>query len=360
MKAAIVREFGGGFGIEDVTIAEPVGQEVLVDVKAAGLCHSDETAATANIGWDVPVLLGHEVAGVVSAVGSEVRGLEVGDHVAAAFVSYCGACVRCLTGKVSLCENPGVVQREGRLLDADGKPIGQGIDIGGFAEQVLVHENQLAPVPKEIPFPQASLLGCGVITGSGAILNAAQVQAGETVAVIGTGGVGLNAISGAVIAGASTIIAVDVADEKLETATKFGATHTVNSRSIDPVAAVKEFTGGRGVDHAFDMVGIKAVTQPALDMVVDGGGLYLIGLGNPENVLEVTTYPTLMAQKKIQGVRMGRSTPKRDIPMIAELYLQGRYNLDDLVSKEISLEEINEGYESLKDPSINRVVITKF
>ncbi|MDJ1371967.1 zinc-binding dehydrogenase [Gulosibacter molinativorax] len=361
MKAAVVREFGQGFHVEDVTLADPIGSEVLLDIKASGLCHSDELAAETNLGYDVPAVFGHEIAGVVTAVGPDVVGFEIGDHVVGCLVQYCGACVKCLSGKVGLCENPNATLRTDtetpRILDAEGKALNQGMGLGGFAERALVHENQLARVPKEIPFPQAALLGCGVVTGAGAVMNTANVQAGDTVAIMGVGGVGVNAISGAVIAGASKIIAIDIADDKLENAKKFGTTHVVNSTKVDPVAEVQRITNG-GADHVFDFVGGAGVTRQGFDMAAKGGGLYLIGLLNPENSIEVSSVEALMTQKRVQGVYMGSTTPKRDIPMIAELYLQGRYELDALVSKKITLDEVNEGYASLKDPKINRVVIT--
>jgi S-(hydroxymethyl)glutathione dehydrogenase/alcohol dehydrogenase len=360
MKAAGVRAFGGGFSTEDVQISEPLGREVLVDVKASGLCHSDELAANTNLGYDVPMVLGHEVAGIVTKVGEQVRDIAVGDHVVACLVQYCGACTKCLTGRVGLCENPEATVRDGRLKDAEGHELAQGMGLGGFAEYAIIHENQLAKVPDAVPFPQASLLGCGVVTGAGAVMNTAHVQPGQTVAIIGTGGVGTNAISGAVIAGASKIIAVDIADDKLENARRFGATDVVNSTTTDAVAAVKEITGGLGADFVFDFVGVPAVTRSGFDMLAQGGGLYLIGVLDPSNHLDLTSLELLNGRKRVEGVYMGSTNPKRDIPMIAELYLQGRYKLDELVSKTISIDEIQEGYASLKDPKINRVVVTSF
>lgn len=360
MKASVVREFGGGFHTEDVQIDDPIGREVLVDVKASGLCHSDELVQSANIGTDVPMVLGHEVAGIVIAVGEQVRDIAVGDHVVGCLLQFCGACVKCLTGKVGLCEHPEATVRPGRLRDADGHELSQGMGLGGFAERALIHENQLAKVPDAMPFPQAALLGCGVVTGAGAVMNTANVQAGDTVAIIGTGGVGTNAISGAVLAAAGRIIAIDVADDKLETARRFGATDTVNSRTTDAVAAVRELTNGHGVDHVFDFVGIPAVTRSGFDMLAQGGGLYLIGVLDPTNRVEVSSLELLNGRKRIEGVYMGSTNPKRDIPMIAELYLSGRYELDALVSRTVSIDEVQSGYEALADPTINRVVITTF
>ncbi|MBL3700919.1 zinc-binding dehydrogenase [Leucobacter luti] len=360
MKASLVREFGKGFEIADVDIAAPVGREVLVEVKASGLCHSDELAANHDLGYTPPMLLGHEVAGVVTQLGPDVTQFAVGDHVVGCLVQYCGACDKCLQGKVSLCLNPGATVRaegEAPRLTENGAPVAQGMGLGGFAQQVLVHENQLAAVPEEMPWPQAALLGCGVVTGAGAVLNTANVQPSDTVVVIGLGGVGLNAINGAITAGAATIIAIDIADDKLDRAKEFGATHVINSKTSDPVAEVLAITGN-GADAVFDFVGVGPVTEQGLKMVAPGGGLFLIGVLDPSATIPVSSIDMLTNRRRIEGVYMGSTTAKRDIPLFAKLYLEGRFELDSLVSKEISLSEINEGYASLKDPKIARVVVT--
>jgi len=362
MKASIVREFGGGFSTAEIDIADPIGREVLVQVKASGLCHTDLTLSKYDIGYPVPAVHGHEVAGVVTAVGPGVTQFAIGDHVVGCLVQYCGACERCLAGRTYQCLHPESTLRtadEPARLTEHGTPIGQTFGLGGFAEQALVHENQLVAVPEEIPFPQAALLGCGVVTGAGAVINTAGVQAGDAIVVIGAGGVGLNAINGALVAGATTIIAVDIADDKLEKARAFGATHTVNSKETDPVAAVLAITG-RGADAVFDFVGTKQVAEQGLEMVGVGGGLYLIGVIDPTSVMDVHQVGLIGTQKRIQGVYMGSTTAKRDIPMYAKLYLEGRFELDSLLSKEIALDEVNEGYEALRDPNITRVVITSF
>jgi S-(hydroxymethyl)glutathione dehydrogenase/alcohol dehydrogenase len=365
MKAAVVRTTGEGFVTEEVDIDAPVGREVLVDVKASGLCHTDLTYSQHDIGYPTPSILGHEVAGVVSAVGPDVTEFELGDHVVACLVQYCGTCEHCLTGRIFQCEHPEATLRDPaaeprlKLHDHEHTAVSQGFGLGGFAEQSLIHESQLARVPKELPFPQAALLGCGVVTGAGAVLNTANVQAGDSVVIIGAGGVGLNAISGAKVAGATRIIAVDVADDKLEKARSFGATHTINSTQVDSVATVRELTG-IGADAVFDFVGLPIVAKQGFEMLAVGGGLYLVGIIDPEAILELKNLDVIGSQKRIQGVVMGSTTPKRDIPLYADLYLQGKFNLDDLVSKEISLDEVNEGYAALKDSSITRVVITSF
>jgi S-(hydroxymethyl)glutathione dehydrogenase/alcohol dehydrogenase len=361
MKATLVREIGAGFVVEDVNLADPVGREVLVDVKASGLCHTDLTYSRNDMGNPLPMLLGHEVAGVVAAVGPQVTDLQIGDHVVGCLVQSCGKCEACLTGRTFQCEHPEATLRHGdepaRITDAHGEKVDQVFGLGGFAQQALIHENQLVKVSDAIPFAQAALLGCGVVTGAGAVINTANTQAGDSVVIIGAGGVGLNAINGAVIAGATTIIAVDVADDKLEKARRFGATHTINSTKTDAVAEVMAITG-RGADSAFDFVGIPAVTASGLEMIRPGGGLYLIGIIDPAATLPLLTIGLIGTQKRIQGVYMGSTTPKHDIPLYADLYLQGRFNLDDLMSREIALDEIEEGYGLLKDPDVTRVVVT--
>lgn len=362
MKASVVSGLGKGFHVQEVDIADPAGREVLIDVKASGLCHSDLSVATFIEGFDFPAVLGHEVAGVVTATGPEVTEFKVGDHVVGSLIQFCGKCVNCLSGRTGICLDPGATLRPAgeapRLsLSATGEPVTNFSGLSGFAQQALIHENQLAVIPDEMPFPQAALIGCGVLTGAGAVLNTADVQAGDTVVVIGAGGVGLNAVSGAIIAGASTIIVTDLEDGKLERARAFGATHTINSRTTDPVAEVRRITG-HGADHVFDFVGVRPVTRQGMEMLGKGGGLYLVGIAANDAGIDLSTLETLNNQNHVHGVYMGSSNLKRDIPMYASLYLQGRMNLDDLVSKEISLDQIEEGYEALKDGNTARVVIT--
>jgi S-(hydroxymethyl)glutathione dehydrogenase/alcohol dehydrogenase len=241
-----------------------------------------------------------------------------------------------------------------------GESINQTFGLGGFAERVLVHENQLVKLPDAIPFPQAAILGCGTITGAGAAINTADVQPGDSVAVIGVGGVGLNVISGARLAGASCIVAVDLQPAKLELARKFGATECVDAGQGDPVDAVRKLTGG-GVDHAFEVIGLKSTSEQALAMAKVGGGAYLIGLQVPGQKIEVEVMMDMIfGQRKVQGVMMGSTNIKHDIPMYAELYLQGRLDLDDLIAQEINIEQINDAYQELKDGATARSVITSF
>jgi S-(hydroxymethyl)glutathione dehydrogenase/alcohol dehydrogenase len=358
----VVNSVGAGFGVEDISIAAPIGREVLVDVRAAGLCHTDHTIATVDLGYAMPSVLGHEVAGVIAAVGPSVTTVTVGDHVVGCLAQSCGGCARCLDGRPYQCPHPTATQRgagEPPRLSRDGAPVSQVFALGGFAEQALIHENQLVAIPAGVPFPQAALLGCGVLTGAGAVLNTADVRAGDSVVVIGAGGVGLNAVSGAVLAGASTIVVVDINDLRLDAATRFGATHVVNSATTDPVAAVRDITGA-GADHVFDFVGTAGVAVSGVSMLGVGGGLYLVGVADPAAAVGVNIVASVVRQTRVQGVTLGSSNFKRDIPYYADLYRQGRMNLDDLVSREISLSEIDEGYAALNDPAVTRTVVTSF
>ena len=361
MKALVVNALGGRFEPDDLEIASPIGREVLVDVQASGLCHTDVLFATNNI-IPMPAVLGHEVAGIVAEVGPDVQQFKVGDHVVGSLVQSCGACARCLSGRSFQCQHPESTLRrptDPPRISRHGVGVFQGLGLGGFAERALIHENQLAILPKEMPFAQASLLGCGVVTGAGAVLNTAQVSAGETVVIVGAGGVGLNAISGARIAGASRIVVIDIQPKRLEAAKQFGATDVVDSSKTNPVEAIRGFLPG-GADHVFDFVGSKAVAEQGLAMLGVGGGLYLVGVTRPEVNLELNIFDAIGGQKHVEGVNFGSTNFKRDIPMYAALYLQGRMNLDDLVSKKISLREVNDGYAALKDGSLNRVVVTSF
>jgi len=361
MKALVVNALGGRFEPDDVEIAAPIGREVLVDVQASGLCHTDVLFATYNI-IPMPAVLGHEVAGIVAEVGPDVQKFKIGDHVVGSLVQSCGACARCLSGRSFQCQHPESTLRrptDPPRISRHGVGVFQGLGLGGFAERALIHENQLAILPKEMPFAQASLLGCGVVTGAGAVLNTAQVSAGETVVIVGAGGVGLNAISGARIAGASRIVVIDIQPKRLEAAKQFGATDVVDSSKTNPVEAVRGFLPG-GADHVFDFVGSKAVAEQGLAMLGVGGGLYLVGVTKPEVNLELNIFDAIGGQKRVEGVNFGSTNFKRDIPTYAALYLQGRMNLDDLVSKRISLREVNDGYAALQDGSLNRVVVTSF
>src|ERR1700676_1019027 len=361
MKALGLNALGHGFDLEDVDIAAPIGREVLVNVQASGLCHTDLLFATHDI-VPTPAVLGHEVAGIIAAVGPDVAQLRVGDHVVGSLAQSCGACARCLSGRPFQCMHPESTLRrptEAPRLSRNGVALFQGFGLSGFAERALVHENQLAVIPREMPFAQAALLGCGVVTGAGSVLNTADVSSGDTVVIFGAGGVGLNAVSGARIAGASRIVVIDIQPKRLDAAKRFGATDMIDSTKANPVEAIHDLLPG-GADHVFDFVGLKAVAEQGLAMLGVGGGLYLVGVSNPEVDISLNIFDAIGGQKCVVGVNFGSTNAKRDIPMYAQLYLQGRMNLDDLISREISLRDVNDGYAALKDGSLTRVVVTSF
>ncbi|MBC7630377.1 Zn-dependent alcohol dehydrogenase [Aeromicrobium sp.] len=363
MKASVVNGVGRGFTVQDLVIGEPRGFEVLVDVRASGLCHSDLHLAEVDYGLPMPTVLGHEVAGVVLAVGPAVTAARVGDHVVACLVKFCGRCIECTSGHTFACSTPNSTLRsasEPPRLTYNGVAMEQAHGIGGFAEQSLVHENQLAVVSKEIPFTAACIIGCGTVTGAGAAINTAQVRPGDTVAVLGTGGVGLNTISGARLAGALRIIAIDVDDSKLEVARRFGATDVINATRADPVEAVKALVDG-GVTHAFEVIGLPQTQAQAVQLARHGGGVHLVGVARPGTTLEIeSSLGMLRAHTAVSGVHMGSTNLKRDIPMFVDYYLQGRLNLDDLVSQEIGLADIPKAYEQLRAGKVIRSVITSF
>ena len=364
MKAALLQEFNGRVEIvDDVEVATPIGREVLVEVRAVGLCHSDLHCAENDFGRPLPAVLGHEFSGVVKEVGPAVTEFSVGDRVVGSLLQHCANCSACVAGRSFQCTNRAIASRtpdQGFRLSRHGESVYTYFNCAAFAEFSLVHESQLARIPEEMPFPQAALLGCGTITGAGAAINTAEVRPGDSVAVIGVGGVGLNVLSGARIAGASRLIAVDVQASKLELARKFGATNIVNASETDPVKAVRELVEG-GVDHSFEVVGTGPTTVQAIEIARNGGAAYLVGVHKPGTSINFNAHTNLISpQKRLQGVYMGSSNIKHDIPMYADLYLQGQLNLDDLISCEINLSQLNDAFDDLRKGSIARAVVTSF
>lgn len=364
MRAAIVNEPGGGFVVAETTLADPAPHEIVVEVAASGLCHSDLSIAQHGMGFPMPVLLGHEVAGVVAEVGAAVTTVAVGDRIVVCMVAGCAVCPECRAGRPYRCSNVASLERapgESPRIARGDEPIAQFMGVGGFAERVLVHENLAIPIPDELSFDVACLLGCGVVTGAGAAVNTAGIRPGDTVAVIGCGGVGLNTIQGAALTGASRVIAVDLQPAKLDLARRFGATDIVNAGEADAVEAVRDLTGG-GVTHAFEVIGMQPTAEQAVRMLRIGGTALLIGVQKPGNTLGNLDLfgDIILPQRKIVGVSMGSTRPHHDIPMFADLYLRGRFNLDDLVSERISLDEIDRGYRMLADGAVARAVITRF
>lgn len=364
MKAAVLRAPNEPLSIEEVAISKPGPREVLVRVKAVGVCHSDVHFWDGSFPYPLPTILGHESAGVVEQVGSMVSHVKPGDHVVSILSPFCGTCEYCLTGHMSVCHtvnrdhfNRGA-EDEPRL-SVDRAPVNQFLNLSSFAEQLLVHENTLCKIDPEMPMDRACLIGCGVITGVGSVFNAAKVEPGSTVAVIGCGGVGLSAVNGAAIAGASRIIAVDLADEKLEMAKTFGATDTVNPNNGDPVAQVMELTGG-GVHYSFECIGLKLTAEQSVAMLRPRGMSTIIGMIPPGVNIEVPGILFMVGEKRLQGAIMGSNRFRVDFPRLIELYKQGRLHLDQLVSDRIGLEGVTDALRNLKEnkATVARQVIT--
>jgi S-(hydroxymethyl)glutathione dehydrogenase/alcohol dehydrogenase len=353
MRGAVLRTCPGELHVEELEVGEPGPREVLIRTAATGLCHSDLHFLQGTYYTGTPVVMGHESAGVVEAVGSDVRAVAPGDHVVTCLSMFCGLCEFCLTGRPYLCAAPDT-KRPGRLHAGD-EPVQQFVELGSLAEQLLVHENAVVKVPDEMPLDRAALLGCGVLTGVGAVWNTARLPAGSTVAVIGCGGIGLNAIQGARIAGASRVIAVDRLASKLDLARRFGATDVVDASSGDPVREVQGLTGG-GVDAAFEAIGLTVTAQQALAMAKRGGAAYVIGMIPMRESVEVPALE-LLAGKRLEGCLMGSNRFRIDIPRLADLYLQGRLLLDELVSDRIALDDVNAGFEQLASGEIARNVV---
>lgn len=360
MKAAVLYQTGQPLVIEDIQIDKPSAREVLIRTVACGVCHSDLHVADAAFPARLPCVLGHEAAGVVEAVGSEVRGIKPGDHVVTCAPAYCGCCEDCLSGHPTLCASNIGERARGeapRLTPGTGKPgkLFQFGGLNGFAETMLVHERNCVVIDKRMPLDKAAVIGCAVVTGVGSVINTARVAPGSTVAVIGCGGVGLMAVNGAAIAGAGRIIAIDRVPAKLELARRMGATDVLDANDTDIVQAVTEMTRG-GVHYSFEAIGLKSTTEQAFRMLRRGGTATIIGVAKLGTVFEIGAMDLLM-ERKLQGSYFGSNRPTIDMPRYVDLYLRGRLHLDQLVSKRVPLEAINEAFAELRTGQTARSVI---
>jgi S-(hydroxymethyl)glutathione dehydrogenase/alcohol dehydrogenase len=357
VRAAVLREVRKPLEIEDIGVDRPGPREVLVRTAYAGVCHSDLHFQTGDWLHPLPVVLGHEGAGVVEAVGSEVSYVRPGDHVITCVSLFCGRCEYCLTGRPHLCRKEGLTRGAGDppRLHRGAERVHQFTELSCYAEQMLVHETGVVKITPDMPLDRAALIGCGVTTGVGAVINTAGVRPGTTVAVVGCGGIGLNAVQGARLAGAGRIIAVDRLASKLELARSFGATDAIDASAGDPVAQVVELTSG-GVDYSFEAIGLKTTAEQCFRMLKAGGTATVIGMVPMGQKLEISA-ADLLAERKLQGSVMGSNRFRLDMPRYIELYLQGRLNLDDLISRRIRLEQINEAFELLKTGEVARSVI---
>jgi S-(hydroxymethyl)glutathione dehydrogenase/alcohol dehydrogenase len=336
MKAAVFRGAHQPLTIEEIQIDEPREHEVLVRTVATGVCHSDLHFVEGLWPHPTPAVLGHEAAGIVERVGSEVTYLKPGDHVISCPSVFCGRCKQCISGHPYRCTNRPAIRRakgDKPRLSKDGEMIRQFSDLSTYAE----------------------LIGCGVTTGVGAALNTAKVEPGSTVAVFGAGGIGLSAIQGARIAGAAMIIAVDMFEHKLATAKRFGATHTIDASSADPVEAIQKMTDG-GVDYSFEAIGLKKAAEQCFDALAPGGTATVIGMIPVGQKVEIDG-PKLLTERRIQGSLMGSNRFRIDMPRYIDFYLQGRLNLDDMISRRGKLQDVNEAFRAMKAGEVSRTVL---
>ena len=358
MKAAVLREVDRPLEIEEVQVDNPGPREVLIRTGATGVCHSDLHFVEGKYRINMPAVLGHEAAGTVEAVGSQVNYVKPGDTVITCLSVFCGHCDRCLSGRPNLCHREDVVRAPGeppRLRQGTDR-ITQMAEISSFAEQILVHENATVKVRDDVPFEQLALIGCGVTTGVGAAINTAKVEPGSTVAVIGCGGVGLSAIQGAILAGALRVIAIDRVETKLTMATQFGATDVVDASGGDVVEKIRDLTNG-GVDYSFEAIGTKETAEQAFAMLQAGGTATIIGMIPQGTKIELDG-PSFLRERKIQGSSMGSNRFRTDMPRYIEFYLQGRLKLDEMVSQRLSLGDVNNAFEDMKQGTVARSVIT--
>ncbi len=361
-KAAVQYEYNQPMVIEEVELAGPKEKELLIKYEAAGLCHSDLSVMKGVMPLPLPMVLGHEGAGVVQEVGPGVTKFKPGDHVVMAWVPVCGQCYFCLRGQPFLCQFKDKT-RGGTMLDGTcrmskgSKNIGKFIGVGSFSEYNVVNEENVHPLAKGIPFEVAAVSGCAAMTGVGAVINTAQVTWGSSVAVVGIGGVGLYAIQGAVLANATKIIAIDVLDNKLEYAKKFGATHVINATKEDAVAKVKEITGGLGVDYAFEALGKLETSVTAFNMIRIGGKAVIVGIPDFKTQLALPLYEFPLMQKSVLGCYYGSGDVRTDLATLLGLYETGRLKITETITDHYSLDKINDGFNDMVEGKNIRGVV---
>lgn len=370
IRAAVLHQMGAPapyahsrpLQIETLDLEPPGEGELLVEIRAAGLCHSDLSVVDGARPRPMPIALGHEASGIVLEIGPSVHDIAAGDHVVLVFVPSCGHCIPCAQGRPALCE-PGAAANAGGSLSSGavrlslaGRPVHHHLGISAFADHVVVSRNSVVRIDPELPFEVAALFGCAVITGVGAVFNTAQVRAGSTVAVVGLGGVGLNSVLGAQVAGARTVIAIDLREEKLALARHLGATNTFNATTADCAAQVRDFTAG-GVDYAFEMAGSTAALGLAWAITKRGGQTVTAGLAPPEGRLSLPPFQLVGEERTLKGSYLGSSVPVRDIPAYIALYRAGRLPVDRLLSQRIGLADLNEALDRLASGETARQLI---
>jgi alcohol dehydrogenase len=349
--------------LEELELAPPGPGEVLVEIAAAGLCHSDLSVINGTRLWPIPLVLGHEAAGIVREAGAGVTDLKSGDHVVFSFLPVCGRCLNCVSGRGWLCERGVAANRAGTLLTgacrfshSDGRKLFHHLGVSGFSQFTVAARESLVKIDSDVPLEIAVLFGCAVMTGVGAIVNTAKVSPGTSVAVFGLGGVGLSAVLGARVAGAWPIVAVDRLAPKLDLARQCGATHTIDASQTDPVAAVREATNG-GAETAIEAVGSEQVIAQAYAATRRGGKTVAIGLPHPSRQLTIPAVSLIAEERQLMGSYMGSCVPQRDIPRFINLYRAGLLPVELLKSREIKLDQVNEAFDALDRGEVARQVI---
>jgi len=362
-RAAVLHRSGTPLAIEPIIASDPAPTDVVVRIRAAGLCHTDLEVIDGSLRYPLPMILGHEAAGVVEEVGAAVSHVRVGDHVILSWNPHCGHCFQCDRGQPILCdaylgEGPKGTHFDGRSKArlAAGDELKHLMFLGAFAEICVLPAQQAIVVPQEIPFDRACLIGCGVMTGVGAALNIAEIGHGDTVMVIGCGAVGLAALQGAVMAGAGNVIAVDLDDRKLALATMLGAMHTVNAKAQDPVDFARSVTSGRGADVILEAAGNPVAFRQSTEAVRPGGQVIWLGKIDVTNDVGFR-WGSLMGEKRLRRSSYGGARPLRDFPMLARAYLDGRLKLDELITARMKLDDINRGFDDLRAGRSIRTVI---
>jgi len=370
-RAAVLRQSGAArpyadsrpLGLETVTLDPPGPGEVRVAIKAAGLCHSDLSVINGDRPRPLPMALGHEAAGVVEALGEGVSDLAIGDPVVMVFMPSCGHCAPCAEGRPALCEPGAAANGKGELLSGgrrvfrEGEPLNHHLGCSAFAESAVVSRRSLVKIDPALSFEEAALFGCAVLTGVGAVVNTAQVRAGQSVVVVGLGGVGLASVLGALACGASPVVAVDLSEDKLALARTLGPVHTVNAVAPDAVDQVRALTNG-GADVAIEMAGSVRALEAAWKMTRRGGLTVTAGLPPPDAALPVNVVSLVGEERTLKGSYIGTCVPSRDIPRYVALYREGRLPVDRLMSGTIPLEDINAGFDRLHAGEVVRLVVT--
>ena len=357
MRAAVLTEYNQPLVIEDLSEPALGPRDVRVQIDASGVCHSDLTVQTGGVPMPLPIVLGHEGSGTVVEVGSEVSRVHPGDRVIASFIPVCGDCFHCLHGQSNLCQQSGETMISARALRGDGSNVFGMTGLGTFADVMTAHEASLVKVETDLPSEQLALIGCGVTTGVGAALMTAKVEPGATVAVIGCGGVGQSVIQGARIAGASRIFAVDPVELKRKTAEQLGATDLVDPADGDPIGQVKAATGGRGADYAFEVIGLPETILQAFNTARRGGTVVVVGMPRIEDTVTFSAMQLFYDEKKILGCMYGSAQVRRDFPKLVDLVETGRLDVGSMVSRRISLDDVNDAFRAMQAGEVIRSVI---